>query len=39
MCVDKGSGFYSRSMISWLEKKEIEMHSTHNKENLLFLKD
>ena len=28
--VDKGSEFYSRSMKSWLEKNDIEMHSTHN---------
>ena len=30
--VDKGTEFYDRSMISWLEKKNaIEMYSTHNK--------
>ena len=28
--VDKGSEFYNRSMESWLEKSDIEMHSTHN---------
>ena len=28
--VDKGSEFYIRSMKSWLEKKIIEMYSTHN---------
>ena len=28
--VDKGSEFYNRSMKSWLEKKDIEMYSTHN---------
>ena len=28
--VDKGSEFYNRSMKSWLEKYDIEMHSTHN---------
>ena len=28
--VDKGSEFYNRSMKSWLEKKVIEMYSTHN---------
>ena len=30
--VDKGSQFYNRSMESWLEKNDIEMYSTHNKE-------
>ena len=30
--VDKGSEFYNRSMESWLEKNDIEMYSTHNKE-------
>ena len=30
--VDKGSGFYNRSMKSQLEKKGIEMYSTHNEE-------
>ena len=28
--VDKGSEYYNRSMKSWLEKNDIEMHSTHN---------
>ena len=28
--VDKGSEFYIRSMKSWLEKNDMEMHSTHN---------
>ena len=28
--VDKGSGFYNRSIKSWLEKNDIEMYSTHN---------
>ena len=28
--VDQGSKFYNRSMKSWLEKKDIEMYSTHN---------
>ena len=28
--VDKGSGFYNRSMKSWLEENDIEMYSTHN---------
>ena len=27
--VDKGSGFYNRSMKSWLEKIAIEMYSRH----------
>ena len=27
--VDKGSKFYNRSMKSWLEKKDVEMSSTH----------
>ena len=30
--VDKGSGYYNRSMKSWLEKNDIEMYSTHNEE-------
>ena len=28
--VDKGSEFYNRSMKSWLEKNDTEMHSTYN---------
>ena len=28
--VHKGSGFYNRSITSWLEKNDIEMYSTHN---------
>ena len=28
--VDKGSGFYNKSMKLWLEKNDIEMYSTHN---------
>ena len=28
--VDKGSEFYNRSMKSWLEKSDKEIHSTHN---------
>ena len=28
--VDKGSKFYNRSMKSWSEKNDIEMHSIHN---------
>ena len=28
--VDKGSGFCSRSMISWLQDNNIEIYSTHN---------
>ena len=28
--LDKGNEFYSRSVTSWLEKKFIEMYSTHN---------
>ena len=28
--VDKGNGFYNRSIKSWLEKNDIEMYSTHN---------
>ena len=27
--IDKSSGFYNRSMKSWLEKNGIEMYSTH----------
>ena len=30
--VDKGSEFYNRSMKPQLEKKGIEMYSTHNEE-------
>ena len=30
MWVDKGREFYNRSMISWLEKNDTEMYSTHN---------
>ena len=30
--VDKGSKFYNRSINSWLEKNNIEMHSTYNEE-------
>ena len=30
ICVDKCSEFYNRSMKSWLEKTDIEMHSTYN---------
>ena len=30
--VDKGNEFYNRSMKSQLEKKGIEMYSTHNEE-------
>ena len=32
MWVDKGSGFFNRSMKSWLEKDNIEIHLTHNEE-------
>ena len=28
--VDKGSEFYNKSTKLWLEKREIEMYSTHN---------
>ena len=28
--IDKGGEFYNRSMKSWLEKNDIEMHSTYN---------
>ena len=37
--VGKGSGFYNRSMKSWLEKNDIEMFQHIMKENLLLLKD
>ena len=36
---DKGSEFCNRSMKSLLEINDIEMHSTHNEENLLLLKN
>ena len=29
--VDKGSEFYNSSFNKWLQDKDIEMHSTHNK--------
>ena len=32
ICVDVGSGFYNRSMKSWLKKNDMEMHSTNNEE-------
>ena len=38
LCVDKGSAFYNRSIKSWLEDNDIEMHSKIIKENLLLLK-
>ena len=28
--VDRASGFYSKSLKSWLEKSDIEMYSAHN---------
>ena len=28
--MDKGSEYCNRSMKPWLEKNDIEMHSTHN---------
>ena len=28
--VDKSSGFYDRSMKSWLQNNDIKMYSTHN---------
>ena len=37
--VDKGSEFYNRSIKSWLEKNDIEMYSTHNKEKSVLVKD
>ena len=30
--VDKRSEFYNKSMKSWLQDNDIEMHSTHNEE-------
>ena len=30
ICVDKGSGFYNRSIRSWLEKNDVEMYSIYN---------
>ena len=30
MWINKGSEFYNRSMKSWLEKNDMEMHSTQN---------
>ena len=37
--VDKGSEFYNASFLKWLQDNDIVMYSTHNKENLLLLKD
>ena len=37
--VDKSSEFYKNSSKKWLQDNEIKMYSTHNRENLLFLKD
>ena len=37
--VDEGSGFYNRSIKSFLQNNDIEMYSTNNEENLLLLKD
>ena len=31
LCVDNDSEFYNRSMKSWLQDNNIEMHSIHNK--------
>ena len=36
--LDKDSKLYNRSMKSFLQNKDTEIHSTHN-ENLLLLKD
>ena len=36
--VDKGSEFYNRSMKSYLEKYDIEMHSTHDEGKSTVLK-
>ena len=33
--IDKGSGFYNRSMKSWLDKNGIEMYSTDNEGKLV----
>ena len=35
MWIDKDSGFYNRSMKSWLDKNGIEMYSTHNEGRLV----
>ena len=32
MWADKGSEFYNKSIKSWLERNDIEMHSTHNED-------
>ena len=37
--IDKGSEIYNRSIKSWLLNNDIQMNSTHRKENLLLLKD
>ena len=37
--LDKGRGFFNRSMKSWLQDNDIEMYSTHFEGKLLLLKD
>ena len=36
--VDNSSGFYNRSIKSWLEKNDLEMYSTHNKGKFVIAK-
>ena len=37
--VDKGNEFYNISIKSWLQDNNIDMYSSHNERNLLFLKE
>ena len=37
--VDQGSEFYNNSFKDFLKTNNIELYSTHNKENLLLLRD
>ena len=37
--VDKCIEFHNRSMKSFLQENDIEMHSTHNEDNHILLKD
>ena len=34
--VDKGSGFYNKTMKLWVQKKDIEMYSTHNEGKICY---
>ena len=34
--VDKGSEFYNKTMKLWVQKKDIEMYSTHNEGKICY---